>query len=170
MQISSETPHEHDAIFMVTQAAFRDHPHSQQTEGYIVDALRQAGALALSLVARQDGRIAGHAAFSPVAISDGTPRWYGLGPVSVTPEFQRQGIGAALIREGLARLEAMGEGGCVVLGEPDYYARFGFAVQPGLTYPGVPPEYFMALAFAGSARGQVSYHPAFYASVNSSPS
>ncbi len=170
MQISSEMPHEHDAIFTVTQAAFKDHAHSRQTEGHIVDALRKAGALALSLVARQDGRVVGHVAFSPVTISDGTPRWYGLGPVSVAPAFQRQGIGDALIREGLARLKAMGAAGCVVLGEPDYYARFGFAVQPALTYPGVPPEYFMALAFSGSACGQVSYHPAFYVSTNSSPS
>lgn len=170
MQISSETPCDRDAIFAVTQAAFKDHPHSQQTEGHIVDALRRAGALALSLVARQDNHVVGHIAFSPVLVSDGSPRWYGLGPVSVAPECQRQGIGEALIREGLARLKAMGAAGCVVLGEPVYYTRFGFAAEPALSYPGVPPEFFMALAFDERAGGQVSYHDAFYVSANSSPS
>lgn len=170
MQISDETPQDRDAIFAVTQAAFKNHPHSQQTEGYIIDALRQSGALALSLVARQDGRVVGHIAFSPVVIDDGASRWYGLGPVSVAPDFQRQGIGAALIREGLARLKEMGAAGCVVLGEPGYYTRFGFEATPALTYSGVPPEYFMALAFTASASGEVAYHPAFYATANSSPS
>lgn len=170
MQISSETPHDRDAIFTVTQAPFKDHPHSQQTEGHIVDALRRAGALTLSLVARQDEHVVGHIAFSPVLISDGSTRWYGLGPVSVAPACQRQGIGAALIREGLARLYAMGAAGCVVMGEPAYYTRFGFAADPALTYPGVPPEFFMALAFDGPASGKVAYHAAFYVSANSSPS
>jgi len=170
MQIFSEMPGDRDAIFTVTQAAFKDHPHSQQTEGHIVDALRRAGALTLSLVARHDEHVIGHIAFSPVLVSDGAPRWYGLGPVSVAPAFQRQGIGATLIRDGLARLEAMGAAGCVVLGEPAYYTRFGFAAEPALTYPGVPPEFFMALAFDEPACGQVSYHAAFYVSANSSPS
>ncbi|MNT54228.1 hypothetical protein D3C72_1913700 [compost metagenome] len=170
MQISPETPDDRDAIFAVTQAAFKNHPHSQQTEGYIVDALRAADALTLSLVARLEGRVAAHIAFSPVAISDGTPGWHGLGPVSVAPAHQGRGIGAALIRDGLARLKAMGAAGCVVLGEPAYYARFGFAPTPALTYPGAPPEYFMAMVFTRPARGQVSYHAGFYASANSSPS
>mgnify|MGYP000552805329 CR=1 FL=1 len=167
MQICPETPDDRDAIFAVTQAAFQNHPHSQQTEGYIIDALRAGGALALSLVARVDGDVAGHVAFSPVVVSDGTPGWYGLGPVSVAPARQGRGIGAALIRDGLSRLKAMGAAGCVVMGEPGYYRRFGFAQVPALTYPGVPPEYFMALVFTQPARGVVSYHDGFYASANS---
>lgn len=165
MQILPETPDDHDAIFALTQAAFKDHPHSQQTEGHITDALREAGALTLSLVARLDGRIAGHIAFSPVQISDGSPHWYGLGPVAVLPGMQGRGIGAALIREGLDRLEAMGAAGCVVMGEPAYYARFGFAQMPALTYPGVPPAYFMAQVFTRPAHGQVSYHQGFEAAA-----
>lgn len=93
-----------DAIAAVTIAAFATLEISQHTEQFIVKALRAAGALAVSLVAELDGQVIGHVAFSPVSLSDGTPDWYGLGPVSVLPEQQRQGIGKALIREGLARL------------------------------------------------------------------
>ncbi|WP_088141507.1 GNAT family N-acetyltransferase [Achromobacter xylosoxidans] len=165
MLILPETPDDRAAIFTLTQAAFKDHPHSQQTEGYITNALREAGALTLSLVARVDGRVVGHVAFSPVAISDGSADWYGLGPVAVLPELQGRGIGAALIRDGLARLKALGAAGCVVMGDPAYYARFGFAQTPALTYPGVPPEYFMAQAYARPAQGDVAYHKAFEATA-----
>lgn len=165
MLILPETPDDHDAIFALTQAAFKDHPHSLQTEGHITDALREAGALTLSLVARVDGRIAGHIAFSPVQISDGSAHWYGLGPVAVLPGMQGRGIGAALIRQGLDRLKAMGAAGCVVMGEPAYYTRFGFAQMPALTYPGVPPAYFMAQVFTHPAQGRVAYHKGFEAAA-----
>ncbi|MGE8687962.1 MAG: GNAT family N-acetyltransferase [Achromobacter sp.] len=162
MQILPETPRDREAIFALTQDAFKDHPHSQGTEGRIIDSLREAGALTLSLVAWEDGRMAGHIAFSPVTVSDGSSDWYGLGPVAVRPDRQGRGIGAALLREGLARLRALGAAGCVVLGDPGYYGRFGFA-RAALTYPGVPPEYFMALSFTRPAQGEVAYHAAFSA-------
>ncbi len=165
MHILPETPADRDAIFALTQAAFKDHPHSQQTEGYITNALREAGALTLSLVAWEDGRAVGHAAFSPVSIGDGSADWYGLGPVAVLPDLQGRGIGASLIRDGLERLKALGAAGCVVMGEPAYYARFGFAQMPALTYPGVPPEYFMAQVYTRPAQGQVAYHKAFEATA-----
>ncbi|MBO9329044.1 GNAT family N-acetyltransferase [Achromobacter pulmonis] len=165
MQILPESPGDRDAIFTLTQAAFKDHPHSAHTEGHIIDALREAGALTLSLVARLDGRIAGHVAFSPVAIGDGSPDWYGLGPVAVLPELQGRGIGAALIRAGIAGLKSLGAAGCVVMGDPAYYRRFGFAQTPALTYPGVPPEYFMAQVFTRPAQGQVTYHKGFEAAA-----
>ncbi|MEG3791835.1 N-acetyltransferase [Lysobacter sp. CCNWLW3] len=150
------------AIRAVVAAAFAGHPHSRQTEHHIVDALRAADALSLSLVAERDGEVLGHVAFSPVAIGDGSPGWYGLGPVAVAPAQQRHGIGRALIEAGLARLRALDAAGCVVAGDPAYYARFGFAANADLRYPGLPPEYFMALPLAGaSARGEVAYHAAF---------
>ena len=77
---------------------------------------RCARALTLSLVAHEDGRQVGHAAFSPVTIGDGSADWCGLGPVAVLPGMQGRGVGAALIREGLARLRALGAAGCVVMG------------------------------------------------------
>jgi putative acetyltransferase len=87
----------------VTVAAFKTLGISNHTEQFIIEALRAANALTISLVAEVDGRVVGHIAFSPLTISDGTRNWYGLGPVSVLPEYQRQGIGKALIREGLSR-------------------------------------------------------------------
>ena len=120
------------------------------------------GALTLSLVAEEDGQIIGHAAFSPVTI-DGRPcGWYGLGPVAVRPNRQRRGIGDAVISEGLGELVAYGAAGCVVLGEPAYYGRFGFNADSRLRFPGPPAEYFQALAFGGPVpSGTVAYHPAF---------
>ncbi len=154
-----------DRIRDITQAAFAGAEHSSGTEGAIIDGLRSAGTLSLSLVAVQDGQIVGHVAFSPVTIAGQDHGWFGLGPVAVQPGLQGAGIGGRLIREGLARLRAGNARGCVVLGDPAYYRRFGFAVDPALTFEGVPPEYFMALAFDGAApKGAVAYQPAFYLS------
>ncbi|MCC5994768.1 MAG: N-acetyltransferase [Oceanicaulis sp.] len=165
MHIIPERAGDADAIRAVTQAAFASLAHSQQTEAAIVDALRASGALTVSLVAVEGDEVLGHAAISPVAIDSGAQGWFGLGPVSVLPDRQGEGVGARLIRAALGRLEALGAAGCVVLGDPGYYARFGFAVQPGLVYAGAPPEYFQALAFKGSyPAGQVAYHQSFEAS------
>lgn len=164
MIIREETPADIDAITDVTVAAFKDHPIGQQTEHFIVLALREAGALTLSLVAEIEGRVVGHIAFSPVAISDGTADWYGMGPVSVLPELQRQGIGTALINQGLSRLKQMGGQGCALVGEPNYYQRFGFRNIPELVHEGVPPEVFLVLPFGESVpTGTVVFHEAFEA-------
>ncbi len=168
--IRNETPADIEAIAAVTIAAFRTLAVSEHTEQFIIDALRAAGALSISLVAEVDGRVVGHVAFSPVTASDGTPGWYGLGPVSVLPEYQRQGIGTALIEAGLARLKRMGARGCCLVGHPDYYRRFGFENAPGLVLDGVPPEVFFALAFDGSIpQGNVSFHEAFRAEGPQAP-
>ena len=162
--LRSENTGDIAAIAALTQAAFASAAHSSGTESAIVDALRAAGALSVSLVADVDGQVVGHVAISPVSISDGSHGWYGLGPVSVLPAYQGRGIGTGLINQALAQLQAKGAAGCVVLGEPGYYQRFGFAVVPGLQLPGVPAGYFQALAFnAPMAQGQVMYHPAFAA-------
>jgi putative acetyltransferase len=150
------------AITEVTIAAFRTLEISHHTEQFIVAALRAAGALAVSLVAELDGRVVGHIAFSPVTLSDGTRDWYGLGPVSVLPELQRQGIGRALVKEGLSRLKDMNARGCCLVGHPDYYRQFGFRNAPGLVLDGVPPEFFFALPFGGPMpQGTVAFHEAF---------
>lgn len=159
-----EQPADADAIGALITAAFQGHPHSAGTEAAIVRALRAAGALSLSLVAERDARLVGHIAFSPVTI-DGRPgAWFGLGPLAVAPHWQRQGVGASLVRHGLQQLREQGAAGCVVLGDPAYYGRFGFRGQPGLVYPGPPPELFMALAWPGPVpQGVVAYHPGFEA-------
>lgn len=152
------------AIEEVTRQAFASHPYSRQTEQFIIRALREANALTISLVAELSGQVVGHVAFSPVAISDGSTGWFGLGPVSVSPLVQKQGIGRSLIEDGLSRLRERGAAGCVLVGEPSFYCRFGFANHSGLLLPGVPPEFFLALPF-GSAlpQGEVAFHAAFSA-------
>lgn len=163
MNVRAEAPADIGAIHELTETAFQDAPHSDGTEHLIIDRLRAAGALTLSLVCDRDGEIVGHVAFSPVSLSNEDEGWYGLGPVSVAPRFQGQGIGSSLIRGGLDRLRALGAKGCVVLGSPEYYQRFGFATDPAFVLPDVPPEYFLRLAFSPVyAGGTVTYHPGFY--------
>jgi putative acetyltransferase len=148
----------------VTVAAFNTLAISNHTEQFIVEALRAAGALTVSLVAEVDGRVVGHVAFSPVSVSDGTENWYGLGPLSVLPEYQRQGVGKALVEAGLSRLRGLNAGGCCVVGHPDYYRKFGFANTPRLVCEGVPSEVFFVLSFDGrTPRGTVTFHAAFEA-------
>ncbi len=155
------------AIDAVTQAAFAHAPHSQQTEHHIVCALRAAGALAVSRVAVDaGGAVVGHVAASPVTLADDQQGWFGIGPLSVLPAQQRQGVGAQLMRSVLQALRGRGAAGAVLLGDPAYYARFGFAPRPGLVLPGVPVEYFQALVFAGDVpQGAVTYHLAFGATA-----
>ncbi|MCW1917531.1 N-acetyltransferase [Rhodobacter sp. KR11] len=163
MIIRLEEAADAEAICHITQQAFDGAAHSSGTEGAIIDGLRAAGTLTLSLVAEKDGEIVGHVAFSPVTVDGRDVGWFGLGPISVKPGFQRSGTGGRLIREGLARLRSDGAKGCVVLGDPGYYHRFGFETDPAMTFEGVPPEYFMVLPFIGSRpTGQVTYQPAFY--------
>jgi putative acetyltransferase len=162
--IRNETEADTDVIAEVTISAFKTLEVSNQTEQFIIEALRHAQALTLSLVAEVDDHIVGHIAFSPVTLSSGTEDWYGLGPVSVLPEYQRQGIGTALIREGLSQLKSLNAAGCCVVGHPSYYRKLGFENVPGLTVEGVPPEVFFALAFNGPMpHGTVTFHEGFKA-------
>lgn len=162
--IRSETDADIDTITQVTITAFKTLEISNHTEQFIIKALRAAKALTISLVAEVNGRLIGHIAFSPVTISGGTRNWYGLGPISVLPDYQRQGIGKALIREGLSRLKDINAQGCCVVGHPDYYRKFGFTNIPELVYEGVPPDVFFALSFEGyTPQGTVTFHEAFKA-------
>ncbi len=160
--IRPERPGDIAAISRITELAFRFHPHSNQTEQFIIEALRRAGALSVSLVAEVEGEVVGHVAFSPVEFSDGTANWYALGPISVAPELQRQGIGQALVHAGLDALRALGAEGCVLVGDPGYYERFGFRSRPDCTMHGVPQENVMSLALGQRhAAGEITHHPAF---------
>ena len=162
--IRSERPTDIDAIEQVTLAAFMGKFSDNPTEHLIVNGLRDAGALSLSLVAELNKKIVGHVAFSLVTINGENLNWYGLGPISVVPELQKQGIGSKLIQEGLSAIRALGAKGCVLEGSPMYYQRFGFRSYPGLIYEGSPAlEYFMALPFYEDVpQGKVEYHQAFY--------
>jgi putative acetyltransferase len=164
MIIRNENSTDFEAISAITAATFATHPHSQQTEPFIIKALRAAGALTISLVAEIGGNVVGHVGFSPVTISDGSEEWYALGPVSVSPELQNQGIGSALILAGLAALKPLGANGCLLVGDPAYYTRFDFRNEPALGIEGVPPEFFLVLPFHGnSPQGVVTIHEGFFA-------
>ena len=162
MNVRPERAGEEQAIAALITRAFAGAAHASGEEAAIVERLRRDGDLEAAFVAVDEGRIVGHVAFSPVLIDDKPGHWFGLGPVAVAPERQGEGIGAALIEHGLAYLRTKGARGCVLLGDPGYYRRFGFAADPALTYPGPPPEYFQRIVFIGQApRGVVSYSPAF---------
>ncbi|HUI90255.1 MAG TPA: N-acetyltransferase [Anaerolineales bacterium] len=161
--IRPETTSDYEAIEQVTIAAFAGKALSDADEHLIIRRLRQAGALSLSLVAAANQRIVGHIAFSVVKINRKDQGWYGLGPASVLPGLQKQGIGSMLIREGLTRIHDLGAMGCVLEGDPRYYQRFGFRSYPGLVYEGAPSATdFMALPFYQEVpNGKVEFHQAF---------
>lgn len=161
--IRPETPADHAGIRQVHQAAF-----PSPAEAALVDALRAAGAITLSLVATRGAVVAGHILFSPVTITTahGQRMAVGLAPMAVAPAWQRQGIGARLVQDGLAALARDGHAAVVVLGHPDYYPRFGFerASRFGLRWEHPCDDAaFMALALVPRAlddcAGVVGYRP-----------
>ena len=164
LEIRNEHAEDLKQITAVTVAAFEQAEHSSHTEQFIVDALREAGQSIVSLVAVDEDQVVGHVVISPVTVSTGAAGWYGLGPISVLPAWQGRGVGAALMKAALRDLQKQGAAGCVVLGDPAYYSRFGFIANTGLVLPGVPQAYFQALSFRGEfPAGLVEYHPAFNA-------
>lgn len=164
MNIRNENDTDMKAIIEVTIEAFKNVPVSKQTEHFIIDALRSAGVLTISLVAEIDEKIVGHVAFSPITISDNTADWYGLGPVSVKPDFQKKGIGKALINKGLSLLKERGAKGCALVGDPNYYKHFGFKNYPELIHEGIPQEVFLVLPFSEIIpKGIVVFHEGFFA-------
>jgi putative acetyltransferase len=162
VNIRSEILGDETAISRVVTAAFLEAEHSGGNEAKIVEALREAASLTVSLVATENERVVGHVAFSPVTVDDRSDGWFGLGPVAVVPDRQCDGIGSGLVEAGLAQLRARGCRGCVVLGDPAYYRRFGFTADPDLRLAGVRAEYFQRLLFKEQpCAGLVKYHPAF---------
>jgi len=163
MLIRNEEQRDAAAIAQTINNAFRDADHSSGTEAQIVDALRRDHALTVSLVAIEGDTVVGHIAASPVSVANGEG-WYGLGPVAVRPDMQRRGIGSCLIKEALERIKENGAAGCVVLGDPAFYGKFGFVHDPSVTYADVPPPFFQVLSFRSeSPSGPVQYHVAFEA-------
>ncbi|WP_054314041.1 N-acetyltransferase [Mesorhizobium sp. 1M-11] len=162
MLIRSEMPADHDAIHELTWTAFKPIAYSDDTEADIIRALRADGDLAISLVAEDGGEIVGHVAFSPVTIDGVHDNWFGLGPISVKPGRQRQGIGKALIAAGLKLLDERGASGCALIGNPDVYGHAGFVSDGQLTYLGVDTKYVQRLVLRGPVpRGTLRFARAF---------
>ena len=159
--IRGERAEDADPIRHVHTASF-----PSPAEGHLVDLLRASTNLAISLVATVDGIVVGHVAFSPVTVA-----WdvvgLGLAPLAVLPAFRARGVGTRLVRAGLAACSASGCGWVVVLGEPDFYGRFGFGPASALglhdAYAGGPA--FQVVEFSDGAAprgaGLVSYGPEF---------
>lgn len=158
LDIRSEKPGDEDAISDVIRRAFEGKRYASGTEAEVVIRLRTSGALILSLVAVSEGRIVGQVAFSEAGQAD----WHALGPVAVDPDCQKLGIGSALIKAGLSQLSELGSKGCILLGDPNYYSRFGFEVKPEFCPDGLPGEYFMVRqAGDHSPTGKFKFHSAF---------
>lgn len=151
-----------DTIESIIIEAFIEHPHSDNTEHHLVARLRETNALTISLVAEINNVVVGHIAFSKVNINNEFIGWYGLAPVSVKPDYQHQGVGSHLILSGINAMRDIGAKGCVLLGEPEYYNRFGFKTCNDIEFKGVPPEYFQSLLLMGDMpSGNIEYHHAF---------
>jgi len=162
--IRNQTHADFTSVHELIIAAFKKMPFAAGTEQFIMDALWRTGAATLALVATADDEVVGQAAFSRVLIGGKDVGWHGCGPVAVTPRRQKQGIGSALMRAGLARLRKLGSKGCVVVGHPSYYKRFGFDNTPEMFVPDVPPDVFMVIRFGGDMpKGEVKFDKAFQA-------
>ncbi|MEO9469706.1 N-acetyltransferase [Parasphingorhabdus sp.] len=161
--IRLEQAADHAAIYDITKRAFAPMPFSDGDEPDLINRLRDAGALDISLVAELDGKLVGQVTFSEAFAADGSKGWYALGPVAVEPELQSQKIGAQLIELGLAMLRERDAAGCVLIGNPAYYSRFGFRLFPNLSPDGEPAEYFQILPLRTTAPNVVvSFHSLFH--------
>jgi putative acetyltransferase len=164
MHIRPETPKDIPAIRDVNIAAFLHHPFSHQTEHLIVEELRKAGALTVSLVAEEDdGRLLGHVAFSPATIGGKSCDWYMMGPIAVWPDVKKRGVGKGLIERGMIELVKLGAKGCVLVGDPNYYPKVGFRNAPEMTMAGVPQEviFVRSLSSQPVPHGEIGGHKAF---------
>ncbi len=160
--IREELADDYAVIASITERAFAPMPFSDGDEHELIGKLRDAGVLAISLVAEYEGTVAGHIAYTPAFAADGSANWYALGPVAVEPGLQKRRIGARLIERGLAMLRERDAAGCVLVGDPAYYSRFGFKLYPEFCPEGEPEEYFQILPLRQTApRSVVGFHPLF---------
>ena len=147
--IRRESIGDRDAIRSLTARAFPGLSFNDGTEPFVIDALRAANALSLSLVAVLREQIVGPVTFSELG-SPAQSGWLALGPVSVELPLQRRGVGSQLIEAGLQAIREQGAKGCVLVGNHRYYHRFGFVVAPAFAPPRYPPQHFQVLRFGDS--------------------
>jgi putative acetyltransferase len=159
IDVRDESPRDWKAVYQVVSSVF-----GQSAEAELVEELREAGDTAVSLVADEDGQIVGHVLLSKM---DAPFPALALAPVSVIPAKQRSGIGSALVKSAVNRARNEGWAAIFVLGDPNYYERFGFdrEAAAGFTSPYAGPH-FMVLKLSPSlpaTTGELRHAPAFAA-------
>lgn len=167
MLIRQERPGDYEEVYGLIMEAFASAEHADGNEQNLVKALRKSSAFIpeLSLVAEVNGRLAGHILFTRARVGD--EEALALAPLSVRPEYQRRGIGTALILEGHRIAQSLGFQYILVLGSETYYPRAGYvpAERFGIAVPeGFPAENFMAVKLrkdAGPIGGTVVYAEEF---------
>jgi putative acetyltransferase len=162
LTVRDEVAADHPLITDLVRIAFAPMPFSDENDHLITDALRSSGDLTLSLVAEVQGQLIGHVAFSPVIIGS-LSGWFGLGPLAVRSDWQRKGVGRALVAAGLRRLTAIDAAGCALIGNPAIYGRLGFHSDGRLTYAGLPSHLvqWQALRAGPPPEGALRFAPAF---------
>lgn len=161
--IRPETPADQAAIYDITKRAFAPMDYAGGDEQDLINRLRDAGALEISLVAEQDGAVVGQVTFTEAFAADGSTGWYALGPVAVEPALQKKHVGSQLIETGIAMLRERDAAGCVLTGNPAYYSRFGFRVFSDLCPEGEPAAYYQILPLrVQEPKAVVAFHPLFY--------
>lgn len=162
IEVRNEKDADAEAIYQLTLAAFEPMFFSDGSEAPLVGLLRKDGDLTISLVAETDHQIVGHIAFSPVTINGKHGGWFGLGPVSVDPDQQKQGIGRLLVEAGLKILREQGATGCALTGNPQIYSRLGFQSNRNLSYGTLDRQFVQWISFNGVApSGELKFAPAF---------
>jgi putative acetyltransferase len=158
-KIRQETIGDEAAIKDVVARAFDGKFYADENDALLVDGLRNAGVLILSLVATLKGQIIGQVALSPATIGDA--RYLCVGPLAVLPDHQRKGVGSALMGHALGVAQVYGRDGVVLQGDLNYYSRFGFEVFSSVTFTGEGAEYIQVLPFKETPSGDVKFHPVF---------
>lgn len=157
MIIRLETATDHQAIYDLTRDAFAPMSFSDGSEPDIIDQMRKDGDLSLSLVAEED-EIISHVAFSRAKVRNAEGDWYGLGPIAVRKDKQRQGVGTQIAQTGLEILRGNGAAGCVLTGNPDVYRPMGFSNDHALTYSGLNPRYILFITFNDTVpKGEINF-------------
>ena len=170
--IRPEQASDYEVIYDITKRAFAPMPFSGGDEQDLINRLRDKGALEISLVAQIGSDIVGHIAFSKAypknegaenETAHDIAEFYALGPIAVEPELQRSGIGSALINAGIDVLRARGAAGCILIGNIDYYQRFGFETAPHLCPKDEPADHYMILPLAlKNIDSVIGFHPLFH--------
>ena len=163
LTIRLEKREDRNAIWQLTKDAFDGRPYAGGDEQDVIDRLRAAGALVVSLVAMEGDTLVGQASFSPAELSSGKGTWFALGPISVAPDHQGRGIGGKLIEAGIEAIGKLRASGCILTGDPSYYSRHGFAPAPEHCPANEPAEFFMLRLITNQAvRGNFTFHQACY--------